>query len=175
MRTTLIALMLLITNCTSAFAQCRTLPEVVQQYLRSEPGWSVVDSSDLVPADNVLWERYHAGLCPGMAVVDLDGAGQPSYGLALLNRESGQEKLVILRHQPSGFSADLVVPPTSVSSANIISPRVVWRVGAGNFRDRENGQITRVSHDAVVYEKLEATATAYYLEDGRYRSILTSN
>src|SRR4051794_26034341 len=92
---------LLMGCCAQAKAECGTIPQDVQEYLRSAPGWKPVDTKDLPNDDSSLWEQYHRGLCPGIAVLDLYGQGERTYALALLNNISGQtlEKLVVVRRQ----------------------------------------------------------------------------
>src|ERR1700680_1602073 len=124
--------------CAQAKAECAAIPAEVEQYLRSQPGWAVVDMKDLVKDDQALWERNHSGLCPGIAAVDLDGTGTNAYAVALLNSANGQEteRAVVLRRQAGRVTQEPLVSPTNVRFANVASPLVVWRAGPGTYRDR---------------------------------------
>ncbi len=103
-----------------------------------------------------------------MAVVDLDGSGKLSYALALLRHEHGIafEKLVIVMAGKSH---------TLEAAYKIGNPAVVWRGLPGVYVEFYSRHKTRISHDTVIYEHLEATASAYYLSHGKFRSILTSD
>ena len=175
MRVFFISFLMLFGTCASANAACENVPQEVQEYLRSEPGWAFVDVKDLVDDDKNLWEQAHSGQCPGVAIVDLDGKGQ-SYALALL-RVSGRqvvEKLVVVRRQSGQLKGRILVPPANVKHTDVAAPFVVWRAGPDTYRDLKTGRQVKLAHDGIVYEKMEATATVHYLSKGRFSSILTS-
>ena len=176
MRVFFISLLMMFGVCASANAACESVPQDVQEYLRSEPGWAFVDVKDLVDDDKSLWEQSHHGLCPGVAIVDLDGKGQQSYALALLKGGSGRaiEKLVVIRRQSGRFMRWVLAPPANVMYTNVMAPFVVWRTSPGTYRDLKSGHQVKLTHHGIVYEKMEATATVYYLSKGRFKSILTS-
>lgn len=176
MRVFLLSLLMMLGFCASANAACDSVPQEVREYLRSAPGWAFVDVKDLVSDDKSLWDQSHDGQCPGIAIVDLDGKGQQSYALALLKTGSGQavEKLLVIRRQSTRLVRRILVPPTSVMYTNVAAPFVVWKAGPGIYRDQKSGHHAKLAHDGIVYEKLEATATVYYLSRGRFTSILTS-
>jgi len=114
------------------------MPDDVQVYLLSQPGWSVVDTKDLVEDDQNLWEQHHRGLCPGIGIVDLDGRGETAYALALLNHANGQvtEKVVVIRNQ-GGSVAELLVPPMNIMFTNVASPLLesgTWNLSGQDIR-----------------------------------------
>ena len=166
----LVAACLMTCWATSANANCRPLPPAAQAYLKSHPDWSPVAENDLVSDDVLLWQRYHANQCPGMAVVKLSSGGNVSYALALLHREGDRttEKLVVIERN-SSRTTDLV------SAAIVVSPFVAWRAAPGIFHDQISNKDIHVRHDAIIYEKMEASATAYYLVNGKFRPVVTSN
>lgn len=151
-----------------AVADCSALPSPVQTYLKLNPQWSLVEMRNLEEDDQKLWQKLRSDQCPGMAVVDLDGSGKLSYALALLRHEHGIafEKLVIVM---AGKSHKLE------AAYKIGNPAVVWRGLPGVYVEFYSRHKTRISHDTVIYEHLEATASAYYLSHGKFRSILTSD
>src|SRR5580704_13231988 len=58
------SLVILVLGMSSqAHGACENVPQLVSDYLRSEPGWSLVDTKDLVEDDRLLWDEYHRGLC----------------------------------------------------------------------------------------------------------------
>jgi hypothetical protein len=154
-----------------AAAACGRDVSEVRSYLSAHPGWSSVEPADLPGDDRALWAKYHAGLCPGVAVVNLDGHG-PSFALALLHGSRGGlvETLVLLRIRGSRLAVTALRGPVKVTS-----PFVVWRTGPERAVDEATGKTVRTLHDSIVYEKMEATSTAYYLSDGRIRSLLASD
>lgn len=162
--------------CEHAEAECAPVPGAVQEYLHSNSGWSLVTVNDLVERDKFLWEKFHRGLCPGFAIVKLDGFSQDSYALALLKRsdDAVMEKAVLLTRRSGKFSAQELSPPRNIKYTDIPSPLVVWRAAPGRYQDLSSDKAINISSDSVIYEKMEAAATAYYLAHGRILSIVTS-
>ena len=160
-----------------AWAACETLPAPVSQYLKSDPQWRLVGMDDLVSGDQALWRKVRGDLCPGFAAVNLDAGKQLAYALTLLNRApvSSRQKVVVLRALASGYSPTTLVPPYNALFTRTPTVSVVWRSGPGIYRDVYSRKPTRLTHDAIMVENLEATATAYYLANGKFQSILTSD
>jgi hypothetical protein len=151
-----------------AWAGCESLHPSVKMYLQINPEWAIVELKDLEAEDQDLWQTHRHNQCPGMAVAKLDSSGTRSYALALLRHEEGNifEKLVIIS---AGKSRTLE------AAEKVGNPRVVWRAPPGIYVDSFSNRMTHVSHDAVMYEQLEAWAIANYLSHGKFRSIQTSD
>jgi hypothetical protein len=160
-----------------AMAQCDRVPQIVQAYLKSDPGWKLVDTNDLVADDQRLWAQYHKNLCPGFASVDLDGSGTPYYALALLHRDGGkvQEKLTVMHLRDGAVVKDDLVPVSNISFTSVPALSVVWKAPGGVYRDSSSNRKVTIKHDAIVYERMEATARAYYLLNGHFEFVQTSN
>ncbi len=150
----------------TAHAGCDTLPAPVTAYVRAHPGWAVVRGGDLVSDDQGLWAQYHKGLCPGWTKVRLDVARRPFYAVALISRS--EEKLVLI--DAATGQARQVVPADRVAS-----PMVVWSVGPGMTHDQNIGRDLRVSTESIIYEKMEAFATQFFMKNGKMHSVLTAN
>lgn len=168
----LVAALILSCFSVAARADCNLLPRDVQAYLKSQQGWSVVTEDDLISDDVALWHKYHTNQCPGFTAVALGPGKALSYALALLHRNRSEisEKLIVIE-QRAGQPAYLQL----VAVAPVVSPFVVWRAPPGIYRDEISRKSTRAPHDAIIYEKMEASATAYYLSDGRFHSVVTSH
>lgn len=151
-----------------AWADCEPLHPSVRIYLEANPEWSIVELKDLVADDQRLWQDHKRDQCPGMAVVDLDGSGKSSYALALLRHERGEtfERLVVVTAGK---------PQTLDASQKIGNPAVVWRGEPGVYVEFSTRHKTRIAHDTIIYERFEASARAYYLSHGKFRSILTTD
>jgi hypothetical protein len=175
-RLCLVALAVMLPS-VSAWAACEKLPAPVTQYLQSDPQWRLVGMQDLVSSDQILWREARGNLCPGFATVNLEDGKQPAYALALLNRApvSSRQKIVVLRAQASGYSSTTLVSPRNILFTRTPAVSVVWRSGPGIYREFYSGKPTRLAHDAIMVEQLEATATAHYLANGKFQNILTSD
>ena len=117
-----------------------------------------------------LWRSHHAEACPGIATVKLGPRRELSYALALLNHRDDQidERLLVIKSR-SGQAAELV------AATRVVSPYVVWRAQPGVLHDRISGKVIHIHRDAIIYEKMEASATAYYVANGKFHSVVTSN
>ena len=151
---------------TTAHAGCDTLPAPVAAYVRAHPGWAVVQVADLVSDDQALWAQYHKGLCPGWTKAKLDATRRAFYAVAVISRS--QEKLVLI-DTATGHARELV------PADRVTSPMVVWSVGPGMTHDQNTGRDLRVATESIIYEKMEAVATQYFMENGKMHSVLTAN
>lgn len=147
-----------------------TTNDVVTSYLKSNPVWSIVDLSDLSSDDRNLWQRYHQGLCPGMASGRLD-SNHTWYALALLNRTKGkvQEKLILLK-----IDGQTVTTYLLSASQVIVEPFVVWRTGPGKYLDYRSEKQIVIRHDSFVYEKMESASVQFYLHNGRIHKLIAA-
>lgn len=154
--------------------KCLQKPEEVQTYLRDHKDVSLTTIDDLLdPESRELWhESARKGLCPGFAVSDMDGSGRKWYGLALLYKKDGKasEKLVLLSPGAGGLKEQTLYDEPVTGE-----PQVVWHNGPGEYFDYNTDRTFHISHDTIMYDRIEKTTTAYYLENGKLRSALTSD
>lgn len=167
-----LALALICFNCGGALAGECNVPQAVKTYLDMHADWTLVSRKDLVEDDQVLWDKYHRGLCPGFAVVDLDGRGKKTFALALLRRVNGnqEEKLVLLERSKNSF-----VDLTLAGAQPVDNPFVVWKGKAAKTYNYETDSYVLIQHDPIVYEKMESTSKVYYRVNGKFRSLLASD
>jgi hypothetical protein len=161
---------LLISSAFAANAICVERHPLVEAYLRATPDWSIIEIDDLPGDDKILWQQYHDGEQPGLAVVNLDGKKR-SYVLALHKKkgDSWLEQLVLLKEDDGTYLDRVIVKPKQ-----IFSPFVVWRVGPGSYLDRETGENVRITNDSFVFEKMESTSTQFYMANGKLQSLVAS-
>jgi hypothetical protein len=159
---------------SSAHAECEKLPGKVSTYLTHMQGWSLVSLKSLAPNDRTLWRKFHAGKYPGIAEFDPDGHGLPTYALAILkySKIDVLEKLVVVGQ--CACSLAVLSGAMNIKSTDVPAISVVWRVPPGRYVDVTSGRATTIRHDGVVYEKMEAGALLYYLNNGHYHEIQTS-
>jgi hypothetical protein len=170
----LIILLMLPAGAAGADEKCVQRPDAVQAYLRDHKGSSLVTVDDLLdPESREAWRKSgKEGLCPGFAASDLDGSGRIWYGLGLLYKKAGKtfEKLVLLSPDAGGLKEQTLsdLPLTGEAS-------VVWRNTPGEYFDYNVNHNIQMPHDTIMYERIDKTATAYYLDKGKLRSVLTSD
>jgi len=151
--------------------QCGEKPDIVKNYLRSNPSWSIVSLNDLQADDQKLWKEKGNGLCPGLATVRLSQTNAKSYAVALLRTDGNvkEEKLVLLSRSESKYKEQSLVDPVST-----VNPFVVYRVGPGKSYDAKKRKYVHLNSDSIVFEKLESTSTSFYYVDGKLRSLVGS-
>lgn len=177
MRFWLTLLMFMWGSSALADSTCNKLSQDLAMVLQTEPQWRIVDVNDLVDDDQILWEKYHSGLCPGMVSVNLTGNGPRSYALALIKNDKEHrisEKLIIATLINDQIVKHTLVPSTNIMYTDVASPFVVWKISSGSYHDLKTGLQIKVPHEGFVFEKMEATATLYFYLNNRYRSILLS-
>ncbi len=150
---------------------CANPPAAAIAYLKAHPGWKILSAADLQPDDRSLWTHVHKNLCPGMAEVDFDGSGNKYVALTVIRPDKDWfiETIVILRdgndrldvhtlwHDEPGYD-------------------VIWRFGPTTVQDWENPRKKmRIPHDSLVVERLESATRQYYLKDGKFRFVQTSD
>jgi len=84
-----------------------------------------VTLEDLSNDDRDLWQRYHAGKCPGIAKGDVAGAGRKSCAVALLHNDTDGkllQQLIVWLRTGTSFSKIVLVRPVPV----VAGPFVVW-------------------------------------------------
>jgi hypothetical protein len=160
--------------CMPALASCENIPSVVSAYLAAHPEWSIVDRQSLVPEDRALWNHYHPNECPGFAEFHPGGSSPTKYALALLAYRNNAvlEQVIVIGKEQDG--ANVLALPLNIKTTNVPAISVIYRVPAARYHDVVTGQTTKTRHEALVYESIGAGALLYYLENGRYHTIQTS-
>jgi len=129
--------------------------------------------ADLIDDDKPFWKQYHKRQCPGMAEVDFDGSRNKYVGLALIRSEGDKtsERVVAVRINVGGLESrtiydDFKAPPYTVVFQ--VGPGITWEW------DQPNKKI-RIPHDSLVAATIEAAAQQFYLKDGKFRYVQTSD
>jgi len=144
-------------------------PNPVAAYLNAHPHWAVLQINDLVADDRMLWHEYHEGFCPGIARVALDNTGMPSYALVLRDVRKKLEELVVLKAEAGKFREVVLEPPYAAEGT------VVWRAPPGTTQDVYKGRKVRITHDSIIWERMEAAAQQIYFSGGKFHRIQTSD
>jgi hypothetical protein len=167
-----LALCIGLSFCGVARADCDEVPPPVQEALKAEPEWVLVQRKDLLEEHRVFSDEARPGLCPGFAAADLEGEGRPSYALSLIKFEGTKtfQKLVVLRPDGDGFK-----PETLVDAREIAMPFVVFNVGPGTYDRAAGDKGVTVKTDSIVYARLFTGATQYYLAKGKFRSFAVTD
>ncbi len=162
-------------GATAQGRDCTALPTAARVALAPElqQGWRIVATADLPSDDRALWHQYHPGQCPGVATGHFSNSDDVAYSIALLHSSSaGQytEELLLLVPIRASYSLKTVV-----SRTRVVSPFVVWKLPPGRYKALYTKSAVFIPLDSFVYEKMEATATQYFMRDGHLRSILISD
>jgi hypothetical protein len=173
-------LLLLAFTVSPVRAGCGDVSQDVQDFLRTEAGWSIIDMDDLYEPQRDAWERYRGGgLCPGMAQGNFFGDNKPAYALALKKTIDGHlfEKLVVISRIGERLIATELVPQKDMVYAGASAPTilVVWRTVPGTYKDLDSDESIDVKSDPIVFELIESTSTIYYYAEGAFKSLLATD
>jgi hypothetical protein len=179
-----VLLLLLPFTVSPVRAECGAAPQDVQDFLRTEAGWSIIDTSDLYEPERGVWEqrdvweRYRgAGPCPGLAEGNFFGNDKLAYALALKKTIGGHtfEKLVVISRSGEKFITTELVPQKDVAYENESAPVifVVWKTVPGTYRDEDSGKSITIKSDPIVYEHVEQpwSTIYYYYSEGAFKSL----
>lgn len=155
---------------------CVTLlpQEAREKIVTSFRNWRTLELKDLVPDDQVLWKKYHQGECPGVAAGSFDNSGKTEYAVLIISRTQikKQTKLLLLRKTYSGdYTPKILYEEEGVSNFPAIhkEPPGVY----SDFYDRNSTIAAKT--DVIIYEHIEASAIAFYYENGEFKQILISD
>lgn len=175
MRLVLIQLFVFFMSAAHAESACNYLSEDLDKILQTEPQWRILDIQDLNEDDQQLWRQHHKDQCPGMVAVNLTGNGSIYYALALIQHEAENrlnEKLIVATTHKNKVSKHTLSPSSNIAFTNAASPFVVRKVLPGRFHDLKTDREISIRHEAIIYEKIEATATLFFYKKNRLRSAL---
>ena len=158
-------------GCSSlCWADCEPHIAGLDNYLRSNPGWKLVQVKDLQEDDREFWGEKHAGQCPGYTSVRFYGT-QDAHVVALAEKTQNgfREKLILLRAGPP-FSCVVLARPDVYPT-----PAVVFNAPAGTYFDERTRKNTAVPHEAIIYSKLESWSLLFYWHLKGFHELTLSN
>lgn len=148
------------------------LPRIAQDMLMTKlPDWAIVSRTDLSEHDRTLWDAKHSRQCPGIAVGDYFGSGNPSHAVTLTNRHQTKifQTLVVLR--PHNDSYELIELSKPQEATRVL---VVFKLKPGVFEDVETGEKVTSRSDAVGYEDIAAGMLVYAWHGGKFKEAQVS-
>lgn len=103
-----------------------------------------------------------------MVEVKLSGPKDRAFAIAVINtsNERMRERLVLIRNDRQ---------PEILTDIEGDAPSVVWKTGPGVAREFETGKQVRIPNESFVFEKMEASATQYFVRSGKIETLLISN
>ncbi|MFZ0308674.1 MAG: hypothetical protein WCC89_04140 [Candidatus Sulfotelmatobacter sp.] len=147
------------------------LPMPVQDALREEwRGWRLLKLADLRIDDQTLWREHplNGKHCPGINEGKFDGL-HTSFVFTMV-REPGEQVVMVAIPSGQSFTVTVLAKPIKVpyfSVVNVFPP--------GKYKDFYTGRATRIRADSAAIEAIEATITLFYMEGGRWKSLLISD
>lgn len=156
----------------AAHADCTVRSSDVADYLKQNPGWRIVQVSDLQRDDQGFWKTHQGSQCPGMTQVDFDGSGRPFHALGLLGHIEGSQhqKIVVFRRNRTRIEEHVL--EKSFQSA---SPVVIIRTPPGTAKEWDSTRVVSIAHDSLDIVQYEASAHQFYYADGKFQTIWTSD
>ena len=140
---------------TESTDECR-LPAGLREEISkkfSHPKVMVLD--DLSENDRNLFQKDHAGQCPGLVKMDFYGDGKPTWGLVIRTGEQTKRKaqLVIARKIADAWE----VRPLETTDGT----PVVWSQRPGKYKDVYGQKTLRAAHPVIVFCGYESWAILY--------------
>lgn len=133
------------------------LPKDLQSVVEGKyPGTKIVTVSDLNEDDRKLFEKEHAGSCPGLVKVDFYGDGKPTLALALTtnNKPEPKTQLVLARRVGAIWKV------TILEKTDGPVP-VVWSEKPGEYKDVYGEKKIRATRPVIVFCGYSSWAVLY--------------
>lgn len=146
------------------------LPEPLRVRVTAEhPGWRVLKPDDLLAEDLAIWRRAYDGLCPGIAVGHFNDTAQTAYAVLLIRPTDGRitARLVVV----DASRTDELITETDLSNLPVVRKGM-----PGTYNDFYDPSDTiSTPFETIIYEHLEASAIAFFWQNGRYVSLKVSD
>jgi hypothetical protein len=152
-------------RASAADQSCAALlpPDLANEIKAAYPGWKIVDLSSLIEDDRTLWVKKHGKVCPGVAKGNFDASKRTQYALVLMRQQPQLE--VKLLHAVKGEAKYRL---TVLSESPTTRAPVVFKARPGNYYDAEDPKTPiKIKTDVIIFETIEAGATASYFVDGK--------
>ena len=132
------------------------LPKDLQSIVEDKyPGTKTVTLSDLNEDDKLLFQKEHAGSCPGLAKVDLYGDGKATFALALTRKSQATPRTkLVLAHQ---IGANWEVATLDKADGPV---PVVWSDKPGEYKSVYQHKI-RATRPVIVFCGYSSWAVLY--------------
>ena len=156
-------------NAGAADQCAASLPLPLMKLLaNSYSSWKVVDRSTLSNEDQQLTNLK----CPGI-VVGAFGPGSNSIAILLGMKTNDHYQVRLLLAKPTTKSDFTII---ELLSEETYQYPIIYKGRPGKYSDfyDEKKSVT-VRNEPLMFEHLEASAKAFYLDNGTYRSILISD
>ena len=163
--------LVLLAGCGGKPDGCDRLIAELGPSLEVAGGWQVVRAGDLGANDRDLWKQHGAGLCPGVAAVDLDGDGRRSFAVALVRRASGGGVEETLIHLQPGDNHGSASRTELDGVRNLPHAQPVRRAPPGPAEDVDRGEIHQLKGDSILYGDAAGDQRRFYRQDGQFSSI----
>lgn len=152
-------------------------PEAKSFVSKTFPGWRLKLTSDLVAYDQELWAKEHPKECPGIAVGHFEAPDQVAYGLLLIPKsvpETGY-KIVVLNRSTTGNTYSIRVLDRVEGRPGADSGLVFSKVPPGDYCGFDTTQSAKLKLDGLEAEWIEQSSVLYFWENGRFRTLQTSD
>jgi hypothetical protein len=147
--------------------------EAKEEIIRTYKNWRILEQDDLVSDDQLLWNKYHMGECPGIVVGTFDNSGKKAYAVLMITQAPIKKaKLLLIRKKYNGkYTITLFY-----SENNLPNFPVIHKGPPGLYYDFYNRKHSiEAKADVIIYEHIESKAIAFYYKNGKYQHLLISD
>jgi hypothetical protein len=160
------------------------IPDRLARALKaSAPGFQTfvwADFDTAITNPDVGWNPpFDSTRSPSTVIADLDGDGHPD--VAVLQRSAGERRFaVVLDREPTPQVVELERWPDSPESRHAPLQEFLMRADAGpielpNWDTGDPDTTIQVPHGGVEYVIWEKASELYYYENGKFKSVTTSD
>jgi hypothetical protein len=151
------------------------LPKEVKEIIVNKyKNWRILQKKDLVSDDQMLWDKYHRGECPGVTTGNFDSSSKTGYAILIISQAKTikRTKLLLLIMGDSGkYTSQVLYVENDVSNFPVIHKEPPGKYS--DFYDPKKTEEAKA--DVIVYEYIEASAVAFYYKNGQFRHLLISD
>jgi len=143
------------------------------------PAWRITGLGDLSNDDRSLWKSAHKDSVPGYCTGNFvsKAKGQLEYACLLVPKEPLKQSayiILLLTHQERHYGDTPLLVQVLESDFNAPSIPVIWTSKIRTIVECETKHRFQASGDVLVVENLEASSAAFFWNDNRWVSVLTS-
>ena len=151
------------------------LPKEVKEIIEKKyKNWRILEKKDLVSDDQVLWDKYRRGECPGVIAGNFDNSGNTGYAVLIISQAKTMKRtqlLILTMRGSRNYDSQVLYVENNVSNFPAIH-----KEPPGQYTDfYEEKKTIEAKTDVIIYEHIESSALVFYYKNGKFRRLLVSD
>lgn len=160
---------------TSVKCDVNALPKSISETLStSYAEWRVKTVDDLESYDRELWLKNNPHDCPGFTSGHFVDSTDRSFAVLLVPKEPDANGFKVIVFSKPDCQSPYIPRVIAESKSQNSASMVIYRVPPGTYSDAEQTRRVQIQLDSFQVEILEASATLYFWQGGRFQHLQTS-